>query len=255
MARHLITPFLFLAILCLAVSVTARPRTHNNRAARTQQSSPPIKIHHRRDAAGHKHQKVLRTFPVAATDANYGGKAGKTAPGIPLSYLGGMVMTNGVNVYIIWYGNWNQPSANASSMQLLRNFIASLDPSNALTPGVNSVRGWYNTMLPYFQTSPQAYVSPKIGLAGEYVDSYSLGQGVTLTEDNVQTIVNNAFTHLPTDLDGVYFVLPSPDVHVSIQPWCDKGHGYGYSDGPRPECNGFSLNVIGGLGIYVYSET
>ena len=216
MARLLIPSFLFLTILCLAVSVTARPSTHNDRAAHTQQASPPIKIHHRRGAKATGQQNLLRTFPVAATDPNYGGKAGSSTANVPLTYHGGMVMTKGVNVYLIWYGNWNQPTASASSMQILRNFIASLGPNNSLTPGINSVRGWYNTMLPYFQTNPQAYVSPNIGLAGEYVDKYSQGYRTVITDDIVQKIVNNAFNHLPTDLNGIYFVLPSPDVNVSI---------------------------------------
>ena len=221
MARLLIPTFLFLTILCLAVSVTARPRTNNHRAARTQKASPSLRIHQSRDAVKNGQQNVLRTFLVAATDPSHKNKAATVATVLPLTYHGGMVMTNGVNVYLIWYGNWSQPSASTSSMLLLRNFIASLGPSNKLTPGVNSVRGWYNTMLPYFQTAPQAYVSPNIGLAGEYVDSYSQGYGDTLTDGIVQKIVNNAFSHLPTDLNGIYFVLPSPDVHVSIYPWCD----------------------------------
>ena len=221
MARLLIPSFLFLVILCLAVSVTARPRTDDDRVERTLRAFPPKKVHRRHGATATGQQNLFRTFPVSTTDPNYGGMAGSTAANLPLTYHGGMVMTNGVNVYLIWYGNWSQPSASASSMLILRNFIASLGPSNKLTPGVNSVRGWYNTMLPYFQTAPQAYVSSNIGLAGEYVDSYSQGYGNTLTDGTVQKIVNNAFSHLPTDLNGIYFVLPSPDVHVSIYPWCD----------------------------------
>ena len=217
MARLLIPPSLFLTILCLAVSVTARPRTNDHRAARTHKAHPSLGIHQSRDAVATGQQNVLRTIPVAATDPSHKNKAATAATVPPLTYHDdGMVMTNGVNVYLIWYGNWAQPSASASSKQILRNFIASLGPNNTLTPGVNSVRGWYNIMLPYYQKNPRAYVSPKIGLAGEYVDKYSQGKGVTLTGDLIQNIVSNAFKRLPTDLDGVYFVMPSPDVHVSI---------------------------------------
>ena len=70
-------------------------------------------------------------------------------------------MSDGVNIYLIWYGNWNQKSASASSKQILRDFIASLGPTAPLTPGVNTVRGWFDTLLLYYQ-SDQAH--PRFGL-------------------------------------------------------------------------------------------
>ena len=74
MARHLIPPFLFLTILCLAVSVTARPSSQD--PALKTPASTLIKNQDHLGAEATGQQNVSRTFPEAATDPDNGGKAG-----------------------------------------------------------------------------------------------------------------------------------------------------------------------------------
>lgn len=214
MARVLPVVLVAFTLLSLSASACARPHNDTSRTARIH-APPPINFHPRLGAENKERQVIMRPFPEPT--AEHAGIGGADSSNLPLEYHGGKLMVNGVNLYLIWYGNWNQQSASASSQQLLRNFIASLGPKNPLTPGVNTVRGWFNTLLTFSQTvgGSTAYVSNQVSLGGEFKDNYS--QGSSLNDDNsIANVVKNALNHLPSDQNGIYFVLPSPDVHVSL---------------------------------------
>eukprot|EP00271_Cylindrocystis_brebissonii_P002578 TRINITY_DN132_c0_g1_i1.p1 TRINITY_DN132_c0_g1~~TRINITY_DN132_c0_g1_i1.p1 ORF type:complete len:440 (-),score=33.51 TRINITY_DN132_c0_g1_i1:790-2109(-) len=114
---------------------------------------------------------------------------------------GGTVMVSGVNVYLIWYGNWASGKANSGSKAIIRNFVNSLGTAT-------SAGAWYSTLLLYSNSKGQ-YVTSAVSVQGEYSDSYSQGSTLSDVWKVVQGALNNG---LPTDDNGVYFVLSSPDV-------------------------------------------
>lgn len=128
---------------------------------------------------------------------------------IGISLQGGQVMSIGIKVYIIWYGNWNQ-----SSKDIITNFTSSLGPLNNDTS--NSVRRWWKINGLYYNTS-NLFPSQTITIAKQVTDNYSYGK-INLSKTNIVYIVYNqmAKAKLPFDTNGIYLVLSSPDVYVSI---------------------------------------
>jgi hypothetical protein len=114
-------------------------------------------------------------------------------------YHGGPVMTNanGVNVYVIWYGNWSGNSGTT----IVPDFLNNLGGSPYF--GINTT---------YYDAS-NVHITNKVTLKGQATDSYS--QGTSLSDAKVKTIVSHAISTgaLPKDTTGVYFVLTSQDVN------------------------------------------
>ncbi len=125
---------------------------------------------------------------------NKGGGAGNG-----ISYHGGPVMLGGVNVYLIWYGNWSGNTAPA-----------------ILTDLVSSIGGspYFNINTTY-TNGGTTHVSSSVAYAGTANDAYS--QGTSLSDAQVASVVSSAITggRLPSDANGVYFVLTSADVTAS----------------------------------------
>lgn len=131
------------------------------------------------------------------------GSTGVIKPNI--AWHGGPVMAM-PNVYLIWYGNWNQSNGSdtGSGQQIVRDFLNGLSGS-----------GYYQTNATYSANGVQVSGTFKF-LPGtnEYTDSYS--QGKRLSDSRVRTVVTNAINgHLPNDATGIYFVLTSSDVSES----------------------------------------
>jgi hypothetical protein len=138
---------------------------------------------------------VHRTNPVH-TDAPTAGSTGSLSP---ISNHGGPVMGS-VNVYIIWYGNWNQAnnSDTPAGQQLVRTFLSNVGGSlyfkiNTTYPGVTG----------------------NVTLKNETTDTGS--QGTRLSDQKVANVVSNAISSgkLPSDPSGVYFVLTSSEISES----------------------------------------
>ena len=114
-------------------------------------------------------------------------------------YHGGPVLTNknGVNVYVIWYGNW---SGNTGTT-IIPKFINDLNGS----PYFNINTTYHN--------AKNKFVKNKVNLTGQTNDNYS--QGTALNDGSIRTIVSNAISSgsLPKDKNAVYFVLTSQDVN------------------------------------------
>jgi hypothetical protein len=116
-----------------------------------------------------------------------------------ISYNGGPVMSNGINIYFIWYGNWSNNSA-----------------INILTDWAENIGGspYFNMNTTYADGNGNA-VKNSINYKGAAYDNYSqggsLGDGSALY-NIVAGAINNG---LPLDDNGVYFVLTSADVAVS----------------------------------------
>ena len=139
---------------------------------------------------------------VDVDDANPIGAAKPTGGGKPVAgipYHNGPVMTGTINAYIIWYGNW---SGNTGTT-IIPSFLSNIGGS----PYFNINTSYYN--------SANTHVSGAVTLAGQTTVAYPYG--TALTDANIQTIVSNAITSaaLPSDTNGVYFVLTSTDVNAT----------------------------------------
>lgn len=116
------------------------------------------------------------------------------AQGIP--YNNGPVMHGTANVYYIWYGSWSGNTAQTILTDFMQNFGGS---------------AYYNINTSYYDTTGE-HVANAVRFAGSTTDSYS--QGTALSDASVQAVVSGALSagKLPTDSNGVYFVLTSADV-------------------------------------------
>lgn len=112
-------------------------------------------------------------------------------------YHGGPVLLGTTNVYYIWYGNW----ANNTAPTILTNLANNIGGSP-----------YFNINTTYYNSNKQ-YVSNSVHFGGATTDNYS--HGTALTDANIASIVSTALANnsLPTDTNGVYFVLTSADVN------------------------------------------
>jgi hypothetical protein len=147
---------------------------------------------------------VLKNIEQAAADgdtASPKGDAGKTKGGAGngISYHGGPVILGRTNAYVIWYGGWGS----SSTQSLVGTFLGAVGGSA------------YFNINPTYTNGAGVRVSNDVALAGSTSDSYS--QGTTLSDAGVQAVVAKAIANgsLPSDTNGVYFVLTSADVSES----------------------------------------
>jgi hypothetical protein len=114
-------------------------------------------------------------------------------------FHGGPVMTNtnGINVYLIWYGNWSGNTATTIIPEFLTHEGAS---------------PYYAINTTYYDKNNN-FVKPIVNLAGQTTDAYS--HGSALNDAAIAAIVKQAVTtkKLPRDQNALYFVLTSQDVN------------------------------------------
>ena len=139
---------------------------------------------------------------------------GSATPGVAASgpngitYHGGKVLLGTANVYLIWYGNWSGNSATG----ILTDLVTNLGGSPYLL--INTT---------YYDAQNQ-HVSGAVRYAGSTNDFYS--QGTALTTGQIPTIVSSAISsgRLPSDANGIYFVLTSKD--VTLGGFCSSNCGW-----------------------------
>src|SRR5579863_1734983 len=126
--------------------------------------------------------------------------ASTPATGNGINYYGGPVLHGTVNVYFIWYGNWGGTTG-SHAMTVLQNLASSIGGSP-----------YFNINTTYSDTTGTS-VSNSVTFSGSTTDNYS--QGTSFGDNGVQAIVTAAITsgRLPSDTNGVYFVLTSADVN------------------------------------------
>jgi hypothetical protein len=118
-------------------------------------------------------------------------------------YHGGPVMHGTVNLYYIWYGAWSFPTD--TTQTILNNFAQYVGG----TP-------YFNINKTYSDTRPNPTpgpVSGAVAFAGTATD-FAASKGTSLGDQDIQDIVATTLTNnaLPTDPNGVYFVLTSTEV-------------------------------------------
>jgi len=141
-------------------------------------------------------------------------------------YHDGPVMIGSSNVYLIWYGCWDNNCGlvgDVATQLILSDFAVSVGSS------------------PYFQilpTYPNAYGQGPSGallFGGSVVDQYS--HGFELTASDLQGIVADQINgnQLPPDPAGIYVVLASADVSSPTTGFCvasaQPHHGTGFANG------------------------
>ena len=140
---------------------------------------------------------VHRTLQNPNPNAN---ATAKTRPNRnTITYHGGSVMLGTVNVYVIWYGDWSGNSATT----IIPDFLNTIGGSP-----------YHNINTTYYNGSG-THVANAVSYLGATTDNYS--QGTSLSDGQIQAVVASAISsaRLPTDANGVYFVLTSADVTAS----------------------------------------
>ncbi|CAI7747890.1 unnamed protein product [Closterium sp. NIES-54] len=133
-----------------------------------------------------------------------------------INYYGGAVLTQPINLYIIYYGTWYQ-----SEVNIVENFIKSIS-STSYTSKFATVRGWWKMIASrYYQISngQYYYITPKVKLAGTAYDKYTSSSIIGAIERQIMTT-----KRFPLDANGIYMVLTSADVTVTIggDGFCDR---------------------------------
>src|ERR1041385_1251815 len=137
------------------------------------------------------------------------GEAVVTGNGI--EYHGGPVMLGTHNVYFIWYGNFSGNPALTILPDLINGFGGSQ---------------YFNTNTTYGDATGN--IANTATLVKQVFDNYSQGKALTgTTFANPIVAALNSGT-LPTDPDGIYFLLPSPDVTLTIPPATPGGTPQGF---------------------------
>jgi hypothetical protein len=109
----------------------------------------------------------------------------------PLVDHGGPIIADGLDVFIIWYGDWG--TGPGAARPVLKDFIASLDGS------------------PYWKTLSQYGVSDTVRIRDEVLDEYSAGKDGVIYKDVVSHHLDD-LRDLAQESNAVYLVLPYVDV-------------------------------------------
>jgi hypothetical protein len=136
--------------------------------------------------------------------------------------MGAPVLTNDVQLYYIFYGNWT-----VTQKANLKEFGQSL--------GNNP---WWTTMREYYfqanETSPKIYVNGNLKFVKSVEDNYS--RGTSLKGNDIPDIIREQTDSgaLPKDSSAVYLVLISGDVQEEIKlggfRFCREYCGYHVTD-------------------------
>ena len=129
-----------------------------------------------------------------------------------ISYHGGPLMLGTPNVYYIWYGNWSTASG--------------ADATAILTDLASNIGGspYYNINTTYTDGASAA-ITNAVHFAGSALDNYS--GGTSLSDAAIFGVVKAAIGsgRLPSDANGIYFVLTSADV-TAASGFCTKYCGW-----------------------------
>ena len=130
------------------------------------------------------------------------GKKGTTQ----ILYHGGPVMLGTINLYVVYYGSFT-----VAATGITDNFLENLGGSGA-----------FNVNTTYFD-SESRHISGSLSYkpsTNSYTDDYSQGHRVhsSFPTTELQGVLQEG--HLPTDANGIYILITSPDVTVPSGFYC-----------------------------------
>ncbi|HXM22786.1 MAG TPA: hypothetical protein VN948_16125 [Terriglobales bacterium] len=127
-----------------------------------------------------------------------------------INYNGGPVFETAPTVYIVWYGSWS-----AKDKSIINYYFHHLGGSTQ-----NKINHTYSDSTNKFVPNLVHHTA-----LNDYQDNYSLGKSVNDT--GIQKIIANAISggHLPSDSNGIYFVLTYKDVK-DPDGFCSQFCGY-----------------------------
>jgi len=129
---------------------------------------------------------------------------GTVNQGNGINWHGGSVMPNTPNIYLIWYGNWKngpKPSDSTTTVNLVNSFVTGISGS-----GYEMINSTYGDNT--------NNVTGNVALAGSVMlPTYPLGKA--LSDGQINQIVGKVIKlgKLPSDTNGIYFVLTTSDVN------------------------------------------
>jgi len=140
-------------------------------------------------------------------------------------YNGGYVLVGAANLYVIWYGCWDETcrAGNTLTQSITRDFMFNVG---------SSPYAQINAMYP---NSAGHTPSGAVLYGGEAFDQYS--HGLELTAEDIKGIVADQIqaNHVPPDPAGIYLVIASVDVSSNATGFCVPGalphHGTGFWNG------------------------
>ena len=155
------------------------------------------------------------------------GRVGTVRTDSRILYHDGPVMIGSANVYVIWYGCWDEAcrAGNTATKAILSDFISTVGSSPYMQA---------NAMYP---NSDGQTPSGSVLFGGQAFDQYS--HGLELIATDIQAIVSDQIVgnHLPPDPAGIYLVIGSTDVSSNATGFCVPGefphHGTGYANGSQ----------------------
>lgn len=138
----------------------------------------------------------------------------------PIAYIPGKkVLTDDVNLYMIYYGNWSTPQV--FLLSLAHTFPTQIDLVNEFANGLGS-SSWYASTKEYYYlaegSSKKVYVNGALKVGKTIIDEGSLGDSLSGSNlaDLIQTNVDNG--KLPEDENGIYFIMTGNNIDESIRP-------------------------------------
>jgi hypothetical protein len=118
-----------------------------------------------------------------------------------ISYHNGPVMTGGVNIYYIWYGNW----ASNTATSILPDLASSIGGSS-----------YWNINTSYYSQDSRrvkTYIPNTVNYSGSTTVAYPYG--TSISDASVLQVVRDAIGTGTPDANAIYFVLTSSDVAES----------------------------------------
>ena len=124
-----------------------------------------------------------------------------------IAYNGGPVMGGPINIYLIWYGAWTDPTRTSptSGESIITDYFNNIGASN---------RNMINSAYRYATAITGTNVVLKQQVAIPASATFGTSNGTVLGTTGVTSIVSSAIANsgLPSDVNGLYFVLTAAGV-------------------------------------------
>lgn len=154
----------------------------------------------------------------AAAPSGHATPTGGTCTTCGINYNGGPIMSGNVNVYFIWYGNWNGSGNNTAT---------TVNQLTALFGGTGALGGSGYEKINTTYADTVNVVTGNLAHAG--TDQYpGYSNGTKLRDTSIKQITTNYINQMQggvPDPNGLYFVLTSSDVNETSG-FCTKYCGW-----------------------------